>query len=456
LSGVEGRVEAGEGELPLVIRAPRGLGQVIFLAADFDVGLLGAWSDRRLLAARLLDLPTREQPTEEAASGAAYGYLDLAGQLRSALDQFPGVRLVPFYVVAMLAAFYILLIGPGDYFFLRRFVRRMEWTWLTFPAIVIVFAAGAYAAAWRLKGHDIRVSQADLVDFDVSGGSGANNAGGGVRGTSWFSVLSPRTETFRMTAEPRQPGGEPARDARATLAWLGMPGDGMGGMYRPWARTAGLSPWSTPYAMLPAAGAVDELPIQVWSTKSLTARWWASSPRRLLDADLTDDEGVPTGTIVSRLKIPLSQCLLAYDRWAYDLGTLDPGASKELTPASRRIELQTLLTGRKLSFDDSGRSQTETATPYDASSRQAAYVLQAMMFFQAAGGRRYVGMANDYQGFVDLSGLLKAGRAVLVAVPAAGSDRRAAELLRDGRPLAGPDAQNVTCYRFVLPVASKK
>ena len=38
-----------------------------------------------------------------------------------------------------------------------------------------------------------------------------------------------------------------------------------------------------------------------------------------------------------------------------------------------------------------------------------------MMFFEAADGRRQTGLVNDYQPFVDLSGLLQAGRAVLVA-----------------------------------------
>jgi len=46
-----------------------------------------------------------------------------AGQLRSALDLPRGVRLVPFFAVALLVILYILLIGPGDYFLLRRLGR---------------------------------------------------------------------------------------------------------------------------------------------------------------------------------------------------------------------------------------------------------------------------------------------------------------------------------------------
>ena len=47
------------------------------------------------------------------------------------------VHLVPFFVVALLVIVYILLIGPGDYFLLRRLGRGMQWTWITFPTIVV-------------------------------------------------------------------------------------------------------------------------------------------------------------------------------------------------------------------------------------------------------------------------------------------------------------------------------
>ena len=127
LSGVEGVVERGRLDLPLVIRTARGLGQVVFLAADLDQPPLSRWNDAALLAARLLDLPTdRAAQGDEHSTGITFGYTDMAGQLRIALDQFGGVRLVPFWVVAMLAILYILLVGPGDYFFLRKVVGRMQ------------------------------------------------------------------------------------------------------------------------------------------------------------------------------------------------------------------------------------------------------------------------------------------------------------------------------------------
>ncbi len=82
-----------------------------------------------------------------------YGYSDLAGQMRSALDRFTGVRQAPFWLVAGLIVAYILLIGPGDYFFLRKVVRRMEWTWLTFPSIVVLGEPGRLRAGLLAQGR---------------------------------------------------------------------------------------------------------------------------------------------------------------------------------------------------------------------------------------------------------------------------------------------------------------
>ena len=86
---------------------------------------------------------------------------DLSSQLRVALEQFPGVKLIPFGWVAFFIFLYILLIGPGDYFFLKKVLKRMELTWITFPTIVITVSLVAYYAAYVLKGNDLLVNKVD-------------------------------------------------------------------------------------------------------------------------------------------------------------------------------------------------------------------------------------------------------------------------------------------------------
>ena len=77
--------------------------------------------------------------------------------------------------------------------------------------------------------------------------------------------------------------------------------------------------WSGRYEFSPDLGAVGGLPIRVWSSRSLTARWSASAPAAGVQADLADQEQLLLGNITNELAFPLSKCILAYDRWAYEL-----------------------------------------------------------------------------------------------------------------------------------------
>jgi hypothetical protein len=442
LVDVEGVIEAADGRLPLVVRTARGFGQVIFVAADLDQLPFRKWTDRPMLVARLLDMPsTRVEEPKDNASMMHQGYRDLSGQLRSALDRFTGVRLVPFWLVAGLIVVYIILIGPGDYFFLRKVVGRMEWTWLTFPAIVVLVCVGAYLLAYRLKGDQLRVNQIDLVDID--------SASGQMRGTTWLNVFSPRMESFNFKVEPLRPEGGVAPNAHSWTAWLGLPGSALGGMNP---HAGGGLLWTDQFLYAKDLDELRGVPIQVWSTKSLTARWEGATTACPV-ADLTEADPVVVGTITNTLPFPLRNCILAYRGSAYDVGTLAAGQAFRLEPTAKRSELKTLLTGQRQVRVEGEKWQNET-TPYDQSSTDLAYILRMMMFHEAAGGRRYTRLWNDYQDFVDLSELLKADRAILVAqTPIAASEgHQGGELLRDGRPLTSSKDQHETIYRFVFPV----
>ena len=87
--------------------------------------------------------------------------------------------------------------------------------------------------------------------------------------------------------------------------------------------------------------------------------------------------------------MPLEHAYLAYDGWAYALGTLRPGESVEIDRLDAADELEDLHEQR---FDGLREPCRESEKgPYDRSSRDMAYVLQAMMFYDAAGGRKRTG-----------------------------------------------------------------
>ena len=197
--------------------------------------------------------------------------------------------LVPFFVVALLVIVYILLIGPGDYFLLRRLGRGMQWTWVTFPAIVVIFAAGAYVAAYWLKGDQLRVSQVDLVDIDAEGTA---------RGASWFSIFSPRGESFDLSMRPCLPDGQPP-ETSGSLAWLGKAGNEFNGMYsRDTQNSAPL--WSQGYDRS-VAGRDPRRADPGLGLQEFYAPLAGTRSRSGAGRPLKDDERQLSGTITNRL-----------------------------------------------------------------------------------------------------------------------------------------------------------
>lgn len=450
LTDVRGRITKREGNLPLIVDRVWGFGQVVFLAADLDRGPLGHWESRPRLVAKMLGWPLK--PIEEAEDNKAirhFGYSDMAGQLRSGLDQFEGVRRIPFGLILGVVVVYLLLVGPGDYFLVRKVLRRMELTWVTFPAVVVLFCVLAYFVARYTKGDQFLVNQASLIDVDVETGD--------LRGTAWASVFSPETCRADLRFESRGERAAAETDSKPLTAWLGLSGRGLGGM-DPVAPPPTV--WPEPYDFQDGNSLLAQLPLQVWSSKSLTARW-GGKMESTFDCDLEEKGPVPSGHIINRLQVPLSDCLLVYGNWVYELGTLTPGQNFRIGPTVPRRELASFLTGRKLVFDKGQERATQQATRYSIESIDADYILRAMTFFEAAGGRPYTHLANTYQGFIDMSGLLQRDRAVLVA-RLAGSDGGAAvnatlpcdvqiSLTRQGEVVPVREKHTVL-LRFVLPV----
>ena len=57
--------------------------------------------------------------------------------INNQLEQFEGVPVISFGWVALFILLYILVVGPLDYLFLKKVVKRLELTWITFPTVVL-------------------------------------------------------------------------------------------------------------------------------------------------------------------------------------------------------------------------------------------------------------------------------------------------------------------------------
>ncbi len=276
--------------LPLVVRGPHGFGRVTLIAIDVDQNPFAVWPDRSLFWLRALDLrrPRVDQlgaGTQFGGGGQFYqsGVSDLSSQLRVALEQFRGVKLIPFGWVAFFIFLYILLIGPGDYFFLKKVLKRMELTWITFPTIVVTVSLVAYYAAYMLKGNDLLVNKVDVVDID--------QAAGLARGNTWISLFSPQNRDYTIRtiptsldhdpprqATPRTPATHPRVPAgtEVVTTWFSVAENQFGAMGSSSRRFSFVG---SGYAYQPTGGVelLENVRIPIWSTKCITSRMVRSS-----------------------------------------------------------------------------------------------------------------------------------------------------------------------------------
>ncbi|MFZ0544310.1 MAG: hypothetical protein WAM60_02660 [Candidatus Promineifilaceae bacterium] len=130
--------------LPILARQTHGRGSVYFLALDPNIAPLLDWDGSELLWAEIASVTPR-LPTW--AVGAQNGYA--AG---TAVSSLPELALPSALQLFFFLFIYVIVVGPINYFVLRRMKRR-ELAWITIPAVVVFFSVVSYITGFRLKGN---------------------------------------------------------------------------------------------------------------------------------------------------------------------------------------------------------------------------------------------------------------------------------------------------------------
>lgn len=330
---------------PVIVQAACGTGRVVLVAFDLDAAPFSTWDGQddfwaRLQAEVAPQPPGRasRKPAEggkaDAGAGGSTPKYDLEAELQRGLETFEDVPVLSFGWVALFILFYLVLIGPLDYFVLKRLFKRLELTWITFPLTVIVVSVAAYAVAYHVKGTDLRINQIDLIDVDLHPGPGGVPPQ--VHGSAWFTLFSPRVASYTVGIEP---------DRRA---WTAAPPEGAPGptltlleagerVLR--AGSQGL--FKRPYEIADDASGLRRVPIPVWATRSFTADWRAPAPVKAPVVGIHDDVGPVrmardgsglVGRLTNHLPVRLQDVTLFYRGRAYFLDRLEPGEWKRLEP----------------------------------------------------------------------------------------------------------------------------
>jgi hypothetical protein len=431
-------VDGRGGDLPLVIRAPRGFGELVFVGVDFEVTPLAEWSGRTEFWRGLLRPYLADVNVGESQSLVSHGYDDLAGAVRQRLGRsFRGVAPVTFPIVALLAIGYLALLGPLDYLFVHKFVRRPGIAWITFPVLVLACSGGlTWLAAARRASGTIQVNQAEVVDVDAATGQ--------ARGSYWATLYSPSARRFDLTVAPRLPDGTTPQETVSRVSWLGLPGAGRGGMH---ARGIDLDPAQTDYQLAAELNALSAVPLLTSSTKSFAAGWTGSAGR-LLNTDLVpNDDGLLVGSIANETGVTLRDACLLYGGWGYRLPDFEAGQSLDVGPQLSAIQVRTLL-ARRAGQSTRGLVDRNLFSVDRASTDE---LLNVMMFYEAVGGASFVGLPSQYEARCDLSRLLVLGRAILIAQIDDGGSRLVDQSANAHQPI--PINDSTVLYRFVIPIA---
>jgi hypothetical protein len=173
-----GRALAMSGDRVVAAEQAYGSGRVTMFGFDPTTTWLAASSAVEAVWSAVL--------TARTADGTAL-YDD--SQLVEAVYQLPALALPPTSGLLVIIAAYIVIIGPINYFVLKRLDRR-ELAWITMPVLVVAFAAASFGYGAFLRGTDVVVNEVAIV----RGAPNATEASAQV----YFGVFSPTRSTYQV------------------------------------------------------------------------------------------------------------------------------------------------------------------------------------------------------------------------------------------------------------------
>ncbi len=436
-----------ENRNPLIVQYAMGLGNVVFVAFDLKHPSVVAWQSYSDLIRVLNEGQTSTDRDSISSLGSGLGHLgftDLIGQLFAPMEQFSKVQFVPFTAIAILIGLYILCIGPLDYFLLRKFFRRMELTWVTFPLFSLLFCGLAVWISQWSRPKTIQANQLEIIDIN------ANDAS--CRGFVWTNFYSPTGDKLDVQL-PTENSLDLVVEQSMT-SWHGLPGNGLGGMNGGSAATVAVPGYLHPVGLEPVTSQLKSFSIPVSSSRAIFSSWRSAVPSQIR-SNLTFRK--KTDEIIGSFKNPLNcelvNCRLYHGNWAYVLeGPLASGDVVDIATETNSKRIQSILNRKQIDAEDKNRTY---ATQWELSEMNVGRIAEMMMFYEIAGGRSYTGLSHSYQGQTDMSDLLTSQRAILI-----GELKGQVSVLdakADDSSGGDPEYDQVTTFvRIVLPVNAER
>ena len=186
-AAARGRVLAKSGDRVIAGEVRYGRGTVTLIGLDPTGDWLARTPASDAMWARLI-------PLRATAGGGGPLVVGDDSQLIGALMNLPNLALPPVGGLLGLLVGYIILVGPVNYFVLKRMDRR-EWAWLTMPGLVVAFTIAAFVYGNTLRGGQVILNELSIV-------RGAPGTTDGVAQV-YIGVFSPSRTTYQLDV----PGG---------------------------------------------------------------------------------------------------------------------------------------------------------------------------------------------------------------------------------------------------------
>jgi hypothetical protein len=165
-----GKVVASERDVPLIVQKGVGSGQIVYLAFDPAVDPIAHWGSRSDLFTRIV---SRAAPLAMSRAARPNGfqpvtpYMNSYGppsDIASELANVPAAALPSILLFFFLTILYVVLLGPVNFFALRRLNRR-ELAWITVPATALLCVGATFGVAYHLKGNTVLLNTVSVVQL---------------------------------------------------------------------------------------------------------------------------------------------------------------------------------------------------------------------------------------------------------------------------------------------------
>jgi hypothetical protein len=285
-------VMAGTTNAPLIVRGRYGAGWVTYFTFPLDAGPLRGWQGTRPLLRDLLRPPPEDR--ELGGGSEAPPAPPLEEALLNLTEALESLEPPSTWVVAPLLIFYVALVGPLNFFLLRR-AKKLSFSQITASAVAVLFGFAFYGIGVAYKGSESLVTQIGIVDLSAEAGR-----------SSRLDVMTGYFSTGRGQTEAEGPQGALV----GPLAALKL---------------------SNREARLRRVGdtvQLERVSLDTWALRRFRSLRSADVGHLELDLSLTDER--ITGTVSNKTQYTLRDPILVFAHNAIELNQIGPDEDRTL------------------------------------------------------------------------------------------------------------------------------